>query len=287
VNALASGRVVATAAHAVCGTPDPAPFLRQRKLRKYMGPQDELAVAAAGGALRDAGLDGPLGERCGLYLTVGYIPFERHDIDGMLDVSLDDGRFSMERFSRRVFEVVNPLLTFRVLPNMPAFHVSFTFDIQGPYVVSYPGVGQFYAVLEEAAVAVDSGAIEIALVGGVADQRNFLVERHFSRIEPPQDPSRLANAAAFLVLETSSRARARNARVRARLVDGRLAYTPPDPFAPARHAESWNTSGVRGDDGSFYGPASLAVALAGGHGTLTHDVTTRDGFAARSRWEMS
>jgi hypothetical protein len=205
----------------------------------------------------------------------------------MLDVSLDGGRFSMTRFSRRVFEVVNPLLTFRVLPNMPAFHVSLNFDIQGPYVVSYPGIGQFYAVLEEAAVAVDSGAIDVALVGGVADQRNFLVERHFARIEPPQDPSRLANAAAFVVLERANHARTRSARARARLVDGRLVYAPPDPFEPARHCESWTCGHAGADDELFYGPASLGVALARGRGTLTHDVTTRDGFAARSTWELT
>ena len=107
---------------------------------------------------------------------------------------------------------------------MPAFHVSLNFDIQGPYVVSYPGPGQFYGVLEEALAALESDAIDVALVGAVADQRNFLVEHHFSRITPPVDASRLANAGAFLVIERADDARARGAVPRARLVDYQLTY---------------------------------------------------------------
>ena len=46
-----------------------------------MGPQEALAVVAAGRALESAGLAGKaLGERAGLYLAVGYIPFEAQDL---------------------------------------------------------------------------------------------------------------------------------------------------------------------------------------------------------------
>ena len=55
------------------------------------------------------------------------------------------------RASRReAFAALNPLLTFRCLSNMPAFHVSVNFDVQGPYFVTYPGAGQLYLALEEA-----------------------------------------------------------------------------------------------------------------------------------------
>ena len=83
---------------------------------------------------------------------------------------------------------------------MPAFHVSLNFDVQGPYLVTYPGPGQFYAALEEAFAALDRGAIDLALVGGVAHQRNVLVEHHFGRSIRPCRAA-LANGAAFLVIE--------------------------------------------------------------------------------------
>jgi len=87
------------------------------------------------------------------------------------------------------------------LPNMPAFHVSLNFDVQGPYHVAYPGAGQFYTALEEAFAALAAGAIDVALVGAVADQTNGLVEHHFARLTPPRSAADLGNAAAFLVVE--------------------------------------------------------------------------------------
>jgi hypothetical protein len=277
--------VIVTGAGAVCGDCDATPFLKSRKIRKFMGRQDELAVVAAGRALENAALSAPLGERCGLYMATGYIPFDRSDIEELIDASLLDGDFSMERFASNAFGAINPLLTFRVLPNMPAFHVSLNFDIQGPYAVSYPGAGQFYIVLEEALAALRASAIDVALIGGVADQQNILVEHHFSRVTPPVEASRLANAASFLILE---RASARTVHTRARLTDYELRYTAPDPFEGAAPAECLARDGVCMRDGREYGPASLGLALASSAtGRLTHKLATRDGFHATSTWELS
>ncbi len=209
---------------------DPTPLLKVPKMRKYMGRQDDLAVVAAAQALSAARWQGDP-ERIGLYLVVGYIPFEAADIEPLLAASLEDGRFSMRRFSTDGFRAVNGLLTFRCLPNMPAFHVSTNFDIQGPYFVTYPGPGQFYVALEEAVMALEEGAIDVALVGGVAHQRNFLVESHFARIEPG---IRLIDAAGFLILERESHARLRCSAVCSRLTELTVEYTPHDPFGESR-----------------------------------------------------
>jgi 3-oxoacyl-(acyl-carrier-protein) synthase len=143
------------------------PFLKSRKMRKYMGKQDELAVIAAGEALRMSGIATPMLEadeaKTGVYLCVGYIPFERADIDALTSGSIRDGEFSMECFSTVGIEQVNPLLTFRCLPNMPIFHVSLNFGLRGPYFVTYPGIGQLYLALELAATALRSGEIDCTL----------------------------------------------------------------------------------------------------------------------------
>jgi 3-oxoacyl-(acyl-carrier-protein) synthase len=197
---------------------DPTPFLKVKKSRKFMGLQDDLAVACAGRALAAAGLSGkPLGERAGLYLAVGYIPFQEADFGPVLDASTEDGRFSMRRFAEEGYQRAHPLLTFKCLPNMPAYHVSFNFDLQGPYLVTYPGAGQLYTALEEAVFALREGRIDVALVGGVAHQRNFLVEHHFRRIEPPVPAERLVDAGAMMVLETEEKARARGAVIQGRM----------------------------------------------------------------------
>lgn len=285
---FAREQAVVTGTAAVCGSCDASPFVRLRKLRKFMGRQDDLAVAAAGRALQSASLAAPLGERCGLYLAVGYIPFESSDINQLLDASLDGERFSMARFAANAFGAINPLLTFRVLPNMPAFHVSLNFDVQGPYAVSYPGAGQFYVMLEEALAALESNAIEVALVGAVADQQNMLVEHHFSRIPAPIDPARLANAAAFLVIERACDATSRGAVRRARLHDYHLTYELVDPFDGAAPSECLARDGACVKYDQSLGPASLGFALADtSSGRLTHKLRTRDGFIAASTWEVA
>jgi 3-oxoacyl-[acyl-carrier-protein] synthase II len=281
------------------------PYLKVKKLRKYMGVQDDLAVVAAAKALESAGLRARsvsegLGERTGLYLAVGYIPFEQADLDPLLAASLDaDGNFSMEAFSTAGFRAVNGLLTFRCLPNMPAYHVSANFDIQGPYYVTYPGPGQFYVVLDEALMAMDAGSIDVALVGGVAHQRNFLVESHFARVRPPIPAERLVDAAGCLVLERKSHAAARGAVVRGKLSRFRVQYAAHYPFAhELLSAEGFDWAprfafpgeGERRLLSLEMGPASLAVFLSHAAGRLpdlAHWLRSRDGVSGKSDWSLS
>jgi hypothetical protein len=176
---------------------------------------------------------------------------------------------------------------------MPAFHVSVNFDLQGPYFVTYPGPGQFYIALDEALTALDEGNIDVALVGGVAHQRNFLVESHFRRVEPPVPPERLVDAAGFLVLERASRAGSRGARPRARLVRRSLQYHRDNPFKEA-HPPREHLSAALGMEpdaggGGEAGPASLPLALSRNSedacGRVTHLLWSRDGVRVLGFWE--
>src|SRR5262249_16911286 len=212
--------LIATGVGVALGAPcDPVPYLKVRKLRKFMGLQDDLAVVAAGRALHAAGRGAELGERAGLYLAVGAIPFDGAEIDALHAASSIDGRFSMHRFASEGYLVPDPLLTFRCLPNMPAFHVSVNFDVQGPYFVTYPGPGQLCGALDAASAALRTGTVDVALVVGVAHQRNFLVEHHVRRLLPPRRIEALRDAAGCLVLETAAHAAARGATARARMLD--------------------------------------------------------------------
>jgi len=278
---------------------DPAPWVRVRKSRKYMGVQDDLAVVATGRALAQAGLGEdaghPLGERAGLYLAVGYIPFERRHADPVLAHSLDDaGAFSMERFAADGYRKAHPLVTFRCLPNMPAYHVSASFDVQGPYFVGYPGAAQVYQALEEACFALEAGSVDVALVGGVACQRNFLVEHHFQRLVPPVSAESLRDAGAVVVLEREAAATARSAPVLARLTSMTLDYTAFDPRdGLPRHAESAQAGEAPAVPiGLELGPASLFWALGMalerrvGPESFVHRLESRDGIRAESRWRL-
>ncbi len=255
--------------------PDVLPWLRSRKTRKFMGLQDQLAVIAAGLAAQKAGLsENELQHKTGVYLCVGYIPFEREDIEAIARNSILNGEFSMERFSTAGFDQVNPLLTFRCLPNMPIFHVSLNLGIQGPYFITYPGPGQFYLALEQACFALQSYQVDFALVGGVADQNNFLVQHHFSRT-PGLSHVNLIDAAGFLCLQRYSESAA------IRLHGLEIEYDPNrnEPFH-----ERFGDSEFH----SYLGPASLPVLLndCKEKGNVVHSLTTTDGIKARSDWEL-
>src|SRR5439155_3280898 len=270
--------VVTGLGHIVDSPCDPTPYLKVRKNRKFMGVQDDLAVVATGIALENAALPQDLGERAGVFLAVGYIPFERSDIDQLLEGSVDNNEFSMQRMSTVGYHSLNPLLTFRCLSNMPAFHISANFNVQGPYFVTYPGAGQFYIALDQAYHALSTGTVDIAIVGGVAHQRNFLVHHHFGRVEPPVHA--LSDAGACLILESAAHARRRGATVRAHLSQYDLHYEPHDPF---------ETSIVPHETGadSGMGPASLPVALnRNRQPVLSHDLVAADGIRASSVWEL-
>jgi hypothetical protein len=163
---------------------------------------------------------------------------------------------------------------------MPAFHVSVNFDVQGPYFVTYPGPGQLYVALQEAVAALRARRVDLALVCGVAHQRNALVEHHFSRLEPPVAADRLLDAAGCLVLEREDAAGAR-ARARLRALEVRYAATHPfeEELVPEERA-----AGVALPDGVL-GPASLPVLVSLGLGqALRHELIAGDGLRACSEW---
>lgn len=261
-------------------------YLRTLKNRKFMGNQDHLAVSAAGRALESAALNSTmLGSKAGLFLAVGFIPFERADIDALTESSLQDGRISYRSFGTRGFAAVNPLLTFRCLPNMPAYHISANFDVQGEYFVTYPGPGQLYLALQEAIDALNAGRIQIALVGAVADQTNFLVSHHFQRLHPPVPSTALRDGAGFLILETAIANLARKGPIRARVRSFEITYrTHRSLETEFSHKESFE--GCSEPEGLF-GAASLPITLASVRcAYVRHELHARDGISGHSSWEI-
>lgn len=271
---------------------DPRKLLREPKMRKFMGAQDRLALAAARAAAQRAGLgEGDLGPAVGLFLTVGWLPFEREDIDELCAESCREGRFDLAAFFARSYESINPLLTFRCLSNMPAYHSSANLGIQGPYVTSYAGVGQLYVALEEAqdALAPDAAQpLQRVLWGGVAYQRNFLVEHHLGRIPRPEPARPVGDGAGVLVLEPAAAAEARGARPLARLVEWSCGYEPRDPREPGQAREELTPSSEEDlDRGVASLPWALATRIAAGaRGELSHRAETHDGYLLASRWEL-
>jgi hypothetical protein len=218
--------------------PDPTPveFLADRKSVKYMGPCTQMAVTAAGRALRDAGLLGTdaAGEReaMALFVATGPIAF---DVEGALASFGEDGAADLLALRHEGLRRCHPLLPFKMLLNMPLGLVSIVFGIKGPNFILYPGGDQGGCALAHALRGLRQGRFARALVGGSACTLGLSPIMHLRRsgrlaasVEEAQPFSAghegwaPADQAAFVVLETEEAAARRGQRAYARLAGARV-----------------------------------------------------------------
>ncbi|MFA7235689.1 MAG: beta-ketoacyl synthase N-terminal-like domain-containing protein [Phycisphaeraceae bacterium] len=114
-----------------------------RKATKVMARDIELAVGAADGAVRNAGLITPgieseqprtyEGPRTGAHIGAGLIAAELDELAGALASSRDaGGKFDIHHWGGAGMMNLTPLWLLKYLPNMLACHVTIIHDCQGP-----------------------------------------------------------------------------------------------------------------------------------------------------------
>ncbi len=258
---------------------DVGPLLKDRKTGKFMAKQDKLALIACHRAVQAAGLQAEaLAQRTGIYLSVGPLPFEEPDLDLLHDKSIEGGKFSLRRATDEAFQAMNPLLTFKCLPNMPVFHVSFNLAIRGGYHVAYPGAGQFLTALDLALRDLGRGRFDHAILGAVTDQRNTLTRHHLDRTEPGASARAVDVACAWVITrldETQGLAKIRGLT---------LGYKPRDPFGEPIGARG----PLLGVAAGTAGPAlRVAFDIAAGRPLPSYDWELEDGVTARLELEGS
>lgn len=194
---------------------------RDRKREKLMSPAARWAVAAAriAAAGRDLG-----GDRTGVFLGVGLSGGDVADVAGLLEAAIveDTGsggapgaaRIDLGRLGRDGLGRVHPLLSFQVLTNMPVCHVAMELGARGEGQARLSTGVETVAALGEAARAVSSGRLDVALAGGADAPVNVVtyaqlvgagrVGRALPWAGPlgeARDGARLGEGAAVLVLE--------------------------------------------------------------------------------------
>lgn len=158
-------------------------ILKDKKSLKFMSKQDMLATLVATNLKNKYGENfTATAERTGLYICVGTLAFEKNPILKIAETASEDGQLSMKKFTNEAYVAINPLQTFKTLPSMPAFHVSYQLGIKGHYFISYPGPIQWANVLLQADLDLKRGVIDQALVIGVCDQSNFLTQELHRRL---------------------------------------------------------------------------------------------------------
>ncbi len=129
-----------------------------------------------------------------------------------------DGQFDPCRFGRAGLRAVSPILSFKILSNMPLCFVSICENIQGPNGIYTPWEGQGAQAVEAAIRALECGDASCALAGGCDMKTHELafltLEQHGLLASWRQNQTGLVpgEGAVFLVLETADLAAARGAR---------------------------------------------------------------------------
>ncbi|MFP5490226.1 MAG: beta-ketoacyl synthase N-terminal-like domain-containing protein [Bacteriovoracia bacterium] len=162
--------------------------LVQPKNLKFMSKMDMLAMEACHQVLEQYPLDQETrNQRTGLYLCVGVLPFEERELRILGEKSQIEGEFSQENFVTKAMPSLNPLTTFKCLPNMAAFHLSHNYGLKEAYLVTYPDRYQWGQALAAAMHDLRRGRVDYALVGAATHQQNPLVKNYNRKMGLPEN----------------------------------------------------------------------------------------------------
>jgi 3-oxoacyl-[acyl-carrier-protein] synthase II len=258
---------------------DPAASVPEPKAVRLMNRDAHLAVAAARLAMRDAGLAPGVPYRrdeVALYGATGLAGLPLAEVAPLIRHSAaPDGRFDPRRFGQTALKRVRPVLSFKILSNMPISFVSIFEEAQGPNAVYNPWEGQGAHALAAAIRAVRRGDAPCALAGGCDAKTHelaFIALEQQGVFRPWRQGGRgpvPGEGAAFLVFEDAVRAGARGATVYARVAGFRCATVPASSDVAAAAAKVMATLAsphptcvISASDGDAASLAAEAQALA-------------------------
>lgn len=235
---------------------DPARYLSRRSLR-MINRGDQLAVAAATLAVRDAGLDSAteLGHRAGLFFG-GNKEMPRMDdvVANLATLRGTDGQVDLARLGRTARSLIPPLFFVEGLQGAAVFHVSEKFGIRGPNAF-YAGTADTGSVaIGRGMRTIRRGEADVVVAGGYDDAtswwtmskidglgvlstRNERGDQACRPYDKEHSGSVFGEGAAILVLEERERALARGAHCYAELTGfgaGSDCVRPPAPHPRAR-----------------------------------------------------
>jgi len=230
------GTVLEGSETAVLPAFDPAARLGGRRMLKFMSHAAVLGCVAAREACSQAAIRPRFDpRRVGLFCAAGLAAAGVQDVAPLIQQSTDDhGRFSCRLLGERGLPATNPLLSFKILANMPACLVSIQESIKGPNCIFTPWESQAAAALVEAWCAVANGEVDCAVAGAADSPSNpatVVFLRQAGLLAADEYP---ADGAAYVVLESARSAARSGQPILARIgsIDLRpVGSQPNDPLA--------------------------------------------------------
>jgi 3-oxoacyl-(acyl-carrier-protein) synthase len=204
-------------------------YFPDNKTLRLMNRDAQLAVVAARLAVSDAGLNIAEDYRANevaLFGSTGLAGMPVDAIAALVRNSADpSGALDLGNFGLKALKRVRPVLSFKILANMPICFVSIFEGIYGPNAIYTPWEGQGARAIQAGFRAVRTGRVPCAVVGGCDTKSNTFgfvslqqlgVFRSWKEHGTGTVPG---EGAAFLVLESARSARARGATIYCRLAD--------------------------------------------------------------------
>jgi 3-oxoacyl-[acyl-carrier-protein] synthase II len=221
------GDALACPSVARVGDFDAQQYYPDNKTLRLMNRDAQMAVVAARLAVADAHVtlnrDYPAHE-IALFGATGLSGMPVEEIAQLVKhAAAADGSLDLERFGRVALRRIRPVLSFKILANMPICFVSIFEGVCGPNAVYTPWEGQGAQAIAAGIRSIRRGEVPCALVGGcdVKTHELALVSLQqlgvFGSWMQHGRGTVPGEGAAFLVLEDESRARRRSARIYARI----------------------------------------------------------------------
>jgi 3-oxoacyl-[acyl-carrier-protein] synthase II len=202
---------------------DPQRYLGEAKMVRLMNRDAQLAVGAARLALEHAGVKSGVTyrpEEIALFGATGLAGLPLQEVAPLIKVSADiDGEFNLDLFGQSGLKAVRPILSFKILSNMPFCFVSINENIQGPNGIYTPWEGNGAQAVEAGIRALKAGDARCALVGGCDVKTHEMAFASLQQQGLFSSWCKTGNGivpgegAVFLVLENERVAFARGARI--------------------------------------------------------------------------
>jgi 3-oxoacyl-[acyl-carrier-protein] synthase II len=234
---------------------EPTRFLSRRALR-MVNRGDQMAVAAATLALRDAGIDkDELGFRTALYLGGNKdVAYREEVLANLAELRRPDGTMDLRRLGETAAAVIPPLSYVEGMQPASVFHVSQIFGIRGPSAFLAGTADAGAMAIGRAMRVIRRGDADVAIAGGFDDAttwwsmskmdglgvlttRNDLGDAAFRPYDRQHSGAVLGDGGAVLVLEERARAVRRGVRCYAEVIGcagGNDATRPPTPHPRGR-----------------------------------------------------
>jgi 3-oxoacyl-[acyl-carrier-protein] synthase II len=242
----------------------------ENKTLRFMNRDAQMAVIAARHAMDDADVRADEtypAENIALYGSTGVTGMSVEEITRIIKYAAgDDGSLSLERFGKMALRRVRPVLSFRILANMPICFVSIFENIRGPNAVYTPWEGHGAQAIAAGIRAIKRGDVPCALVGGCDVKTRELSFINLQQLGIFESWKRYGKrcipgeGAAFIVLEHEGKAVKR----------GKTAYARINDYKTGSLS---NKSGLKDTFQSVISELNinncLAAVIAGGDGDVT------------------